>query len=184
MKKNYYYIIMSIVCISIVLLGVTMIHNSDENYYFANAEECIFTAYIEKSWVTFRERPWVIGTVYNCDESIEYQKKDTLYIRILDINGDVIDDGWKPEARANPVETPNKYIFNDQVYRGGSQGNADVTGDKVIYIRENQYFFYMPQIHSLDFEHRGIYQIELTYNNEKRIILFAVLDPEKRWDKP
>lgn len=169
-----------------VLLGIIIIFGISVigvNQSFAEKNECVFTANIEKSWVIFLERPWVTGTVYNCDESIEYQKKDTVYIRILDINGIVIDDGWKPKARDNPIETPNKYIFNDQVYRGGSQGNADVTGDKVIYIRENQYFFYMPQIHSLDFEHRGIYQIELTYNNEQRTIWFAALDPEKRWNE-
>ncbi len=118
-------------------------------------EECIFTSHLEKSWIFFQERPWVTGSMINCDDGIQYHLKDTVYIRILDINGDLI---------------------------GG--GNADVSQVEVIHIRENQYFFYMPQIHSIDFEHRGIYQIELTYNNHTNTIWFAVLDPEKRWDEP
>lgn len=36
----------------------------------------------------------------------------------------------------------------------------------------------MPLINELEFEHRGIYQIELTYINEVRTIWFAVLDPD------
>jgi len=67
------------------------------------------------------------------------------------------------------------------VYRGGAQGNADVTEAETVYIRENQYFFYMPQIHSIDFEHRGIYQIELKYGEHVRTVWFAVFDPDKWW---
>jgi len=149
--------------------------------------DCIFTSYLEKSWVFFQERPWVTGSVINCDDGIQYHLKDTVYVRILDINGDLVDDNWIPKARHNVAEDgkPQKYVFNDSVYRGGGiGGNADVSQVEVIHIRENQYFFYMPQIHSIDFEHRGIYQIELTYNTHINTIWFAVLDPEKRWDEP
>lgn len=175
MKLILFYLILSI---SILFVGI-----NETGYAEEQQDECIFTSYLEKSWIQFQERPWVTGSVINCDEGIENHKRDSVYIRILDINGDVVDDGWKPEARANPVETPNKYIFNDQVYRGGSQGNADVTNEKVIYIRDNQYFLYLPQIHSIDFEHRGVYQIELTYGVHTNTIWFAVLDPDKRWDE-
>ena len=40
-----------------------------------------------------------------------------------------------------------------------------------------------PQIHEIDFEHRGIYQIELTYGNYINTIWFAVLDTDKRWNE-
>jgi len=42
----------------------------------------------------------------------------------------------------------------------------------------------MPQIHSLDFEHRGLYQIEITYNEEVRTVWFAVFDPDKWYQDP
>jgi len=167
----------------LVLLIPSMVYASHESE--SNLEEdesCIFTAYIEKSWVKFQERPWVTGWVYNCDEGIPYHLKDTVYVRILDINGDLIEDDWKDNKNSIKSKNhPTKYIFNDQVYRGGARGASDNTEAETIYIKENQYFFYMPQIHSIDFEHRGLYQIELTYNKEVRTIWFAVFDPDKYW---
>jgi len=169
-----------------ILLIPGVVYASHEPEPVEESQDCMFTAYLEKSWIKFQERPWVTGWVYNCDEGIQYQLKDTVYVRILDINGDIIEDDWK--ARKDTAKTqnnnPTKYIFNDNVYRGGSHGGTENTEDKVIYLRENQYFFYMPQIHSIDFEHRGIYQIELTYNNEVRTIWFAVLDPDKWYQDP
>lgn len=170
--------------LSIILLIPSMVdvsHESESNP--EEGESCIFTAYIQKSWVKFQERPWVTGWVYNCDDGIEYQLKDTVYVRVLDINGNIIEDDWKAGKNTARSEhsNPTKYIFNDQVYRGGAQGNADTTETETIHISKNQYFFYMPQIHSIDFEHRGIYQIELTYNKEVRTIWFAVFDPDKWW---
>lgn len=154
------------------------------NMVFAEEDDCIFTAYIEKSWVFFQERPWVTGFVINCDEEIQYHLKDFVYIRILDINGDLVDDNYYDNRDTRRTSAPEKYVFNDSVYRGGGLGgNADTTHAETIYIKENQYFFYMPQIHSIDFEHRGIYQIELKYGDHIRTVWFAVLDPDKRWDE-
>lgn len=169
----------TILSLALLMLIPGVVYASHESIPIEE-QGCIFSADIEKSWVFFQERPWVSGDVYNCDESIQYQLKDTVYVRILDINGDLVDDDWKDNRNTvNEDDTPTKYIFNDQVYRGGAQGNADTTETETIYIKENQYFFYMPQIHSLDFEHRGFYQIELTYNKEVRTIWFVVLDPDK-----
>lgn len=174
-----------IIILSIILFTLipSIVYASYDNPI--DEQSCLFTAYIEKSWIFFQDHPWVTGSVINCDGGIENHKKDFVYVRILDINGDLVDDKWIPEARHNVAEDemPQKYVFNDSVYRGGGLGgNADVSFDKVIHIRENQYFFYMPQIHSIDFEHRGIYQIELTYGNHIRYIWFAVLDPSIWWE--
>lgn len=169
------------------------------------SQDCVFTAHIEKSWVFFQDRPWVTGSVINCDDKIDPYKKDFVYMRILDINGDVVEDnlimntktklpvvssdlptalqGWKPDVIATRPPAPAKYVFSEDVYRGGFRGNADVSQVEVIHIRLNQYFLYLPQIHSIDFEHRGIYQIELSYGNHINTIWFAVLDPDKRWDE-
>ena len=173
--------------VSIILLIPSMVYASHETEpNLEEDESCIFTGYIQKSWIKFTESPWVTGWVINCDEGIQYQLKDTVYVRILDINGDLVEDDWKARKDTAKTESsnPTKYIFNDQVYRGGAQGNADVSEAETIYISENQYFFYIPQINEIDFEHRGIYQIELTYNKEIRIIWFAVLDPDKRYQDP
>lgn len=159
----------------LLLIPISLAYASSEEEVI---EECEFTADIEKSWVFFTERPWVTGYVYNCDSN-EYHEKDTVFVRILDINGDLVEDGWKPQKNTGkqlPLVT--KYVFNQDVYRGGFRGNANVEGIDVVHIRTNQYFFYMPQIHSIDFDHKGVYQIELTYGDHVRTIWFASLNPD------
>jgi len=143
--------------------------------------------------------------VYNCDYLIDEYKKDFVYIQILDINGNIIEDnwirgsstnlpvysselpdilqGWVPDRIATPPPPPVEYSFSQDVHRGGFRGNAVTSQAETIHIRPNQYFFYMPQIHELDFEHRELYQIELTYGKHIRTIWFAVLDNDKRWDE-
>ncbi len=146
---------------------------------------CIFTSWIEKSWVLFQERPWVSGFVYNCDDGIDYYLKDFVHVRILDIDGNLVDDNYYYNKMIRKTITPEKYVFSDLVYREGSfTGNVNVEKVEVVYIKPNQYFFYMPQIHSIDFEHRGIYQIELSYGNHVNTIWFAVFDPGKFWQDP
>lgn len=156
---------------------------------FADQEECTFTAYIEKSWVNFGDRPWVSGFVDNCDDKIQYHLKDFVHWQIKDINGDIVTENWHfaknsatNEAKLRDTQ-PSKYKGIDDVFRGyGIKGaNADTTEAKTYYLRENQYFFYLPQIHSIEFEHSGIYQIELTYSDYTRTVWFAVLDPDKYW---
>ena len=162
---------------------IAIIISVNESYGEIDNQECVFSADIEKSWIMFGERPWVTGFIVNCDDGIQYHLKDTVYVRILNINGDVIQDSWKPKKDTARTQhnNPSKYIFNDQVYRGGAQVNADVSKAETIHINKNQYFFYLPQIQELDFDHRGIYQIELTYNKQIKTIWFAVLDPDKWW---
>lgn len=167
-------------------MGLPVVYAEQQSSVYT-PNECIFTANIEKSWVFFTERPWVIGSVVNCDDGILYHQVDSVYVRILDINGDVIDDHWKAnhDTARTEFDKPTKYIFNDNVYRGGGIGmNADVSGLKTIHIKPNQYFFYMPQINSVDFDSMGVYTIELTYGNYIRTINFAVLNPYGIEDEP
>lgn len=168
----------------IPLLSLLFIPVFAEKYEEPQKGECVFTSHLEKSFIYFQERPWVLGYVSNCDDGIENHKKDFVYMRILDVNGDLLDDKWIPEARhtVKGDQPPQKYVFNDSVYRGGGLGgNADVSGKDVVHISPDHYFFYMPQIHSIDFEHMGVYQLELTYGNYTNIIPFAVLDPNCWW---
>lgn len=148
-------------------------------------DNCQFDAHLEKSWIKFGERPWVTGGVIGCDVT-EYHEKNTVYVRILDINGDLLGDTWQP--RKQTVHTskvsPSLYTFNERVYREGSfTGNANVEKVEVIHLKYNQYFFYLPQINGLDFKHRGVYTIELRYGEEIRTINFATLHPDLRYDE-
>ena len=171
-KKIIFLIGWIIVLVSVILIIIS--------FNPIQAQECVFTSMLEKSWVMFGERPAVMGFVINCDDNIEYQKKDTVYIRILDVDGNVVDDNWKAskDTARTKNDNPTQYIFNDQVYRGGSQGNADISQAKTVHIQKNMYFEYLPQINSIDFEHRGFYWIEVTYNNEVKMVHFITLDPE------
>lgn len=153
----------------------------NEGYGPEQIKECVFTADIEKSWVFFTERPWVTGWITDCDSN-KYWEKDRVFVRILDINGALVEDTWKPSDPTNKVEIVSQYIFTEHVYRAGSfTGNANVEKVEVVHIEPNQYFFYMPQINSIDFEHRGVYQIELTYGEHVRTIWFASLSPDIPW---
>jgi len=152
----------------------------NEGYGPEQIKECQFTANIEKSWVFFTERPWVTGWITDCD-SDKYFEKDRVFVRILDINGDLVESEWFTKTTAKS-STPEKYVFTEHVYREGSfTGNANVEGAEVVHITPNQYFFYMPQINSVDFDHRGVYQIELTYGEHVRTIWFASLSPDIPW---
>ena len=178
-----------------ILLVPSMVYASHESE--VNIEEddsCIFTGYIEKSWVKFQERPWVTGFVVNCDPEFAWQyfssndegyfEKDRVFVRILDINGDLVESGnhlKDNSARYDDIET-SPYVMNYVVNRSGEYKNT--SGKDTVTVYPNQYLFYMPQILSLDFEHRGIYQIELTYDEEVRTVWFAVLDPDKRYQDP
>ncbi len=152
-------------------------------------EQCVFTGHIQKSWATFGERPWITGFVYNCDDNIEYHLKDFVHWQINHLDGKPVDGGymtWKPIASERTLvesERPSKYKGIDDVFRGyGIKGaNADTTEAKTYYLHKNQYFFYLPQIHSIDFEHRGIYYVEISYGNHIEKVYFAVLDPNKWW---
>ena len=153
----------------------------------ANAEECVFTSSITKSWVMFGERAGLQGFVINCDSNIDYWKQDTVYIRILDNEGNLVTDksgGFNSDTKPSKTDqlTPEKYVYNDQVYRGGSQGNADVSEGETVTIHKNMYFSYMPQINSLDFEHRGLYWAEITYNDKVNMVNFITLDPAKLYE--
>jgi len=162
--------------------GSTFTYN--EGYGPEQIKECQFSAYIEKSWIFFTERsPWVSGWITDCDSS-NFWEKNRLFVRILDINGDLVEDTWQPHAtKADPLVMPSLYEFTESVYRGGSYtGNANVERVELVHIAPNQYFFYMPQVNSIDFEHRGIYQIELTYGDHVRTIWFASLDPQIPWN--
>jgi len=178
MKK---YIIISFLTVLILFIP-SMVYASYESESNLEEESCIFTAYIEKTWVMFQESPWVTGFVYNCD-SREYHEKDRVLVRILDINGDLVEDSWQQKKTTAHKDTkPSLYTFTEHVYRKGSfTGNANVEKE-VVHITPNQYFFYLPQINSLDFEHRAIHQIELTYGDHVRTIWFATLNPNIWWE--
>lgn len=157
--------------------GVEIIRQPDEI-----KQNCIFTANIEKTWITFGEKPKVWGTVYDCDSN-EIHEKNRVFVKILDINGDVVQDSWQSDKKTAKTSKPSLYEFNQDVYRErGFRGNANVQGVEVIHIQPNEYFFYMPQINSLDFDHRGIYAIELTYGNYVRYVSFATLSPTLFWN--
>lgn len=181
--------IMLLIALTLVLGSTTFVYASHEGFTFTYNEgygpeqtkECQFTANIEKSWVFFSERPWVTGWITDCDSNI-YWEKDRVFVRILDINGDLVEDTWKPNNPTNKVEIVSWYAFTEHVYRVGSfTGNANVEKVELVHIKPNQYFFYIPQINSIDFEHRGIYQIELTYGEHVRTIWFASLSPDIPW---
>lgn len=156
-------------------------------------KECIFTANIEKSWVFFTEKPWVTGIVKNCDSQsweytsneLLYSTKDTVKIKIFDINGNLVDDHIATGKTKVPVTdgiTYSKYSFNDHVYRGGHiAAHQDAAHEGSQYLQEDRYFFEMPQINSRDFEHRGVYKIELVYGDHTREIWFAALSPDIPW---
>ncbi len=167
----------------LILLIPSMVyasHESEKN--LEENESCIFTAFIEKSWVFFQDRPWVSGFVNSCD-AYHYFEKDQIFVRILDINGNTVSDSWKPyNTKAYPLEPPSLYEFTTYVYRGGARGGTNVESAELIHIRPNQYFFYMPQINSIDFDHRGIYQIELRYGDNIRTIWFVTLSPNIWWE--
>ncbi|MCZ6583061.1 MAG: hypothetical protein O6761_07830 [Thaumarchaeota archaeon] len=184
-----YEAIMLSIALTLVLSSATLAYAShegstwtwNEGYGPEQTKECEFTAYIEKSWVFFTERPWVTGFVSDCDSN-EYHEKDRVFVRVLDINGDLVEDNWLPKNPTNKVEIVSQYVFTEHVYRAGSfTGNANVEKVEVVHIKPNQYFFYMPQINSVDFEHRGVYQIELTYGDHVRTIWFASLSPDIPW---
>ena len=157
-------------------------------------KECIFTANIEKSWVSFTERPWVTGIVKNCDSQsweytsneLLYSMKDTVQIKIFDIDGNLVDDHIAPGPTKIPVKDGiiySKYSFNDQVYRGGQiASHQDAAHEGSQYLQEDRYFFEMPQINSRDFVHRGVYKIELVYGEHTREIWFATLNPDIPWN--
>ena len=161
---------------------VTILISFNQSFAEEEEQKCIFTAHIEKSWVFFPDRPWVTGSVINCDSN-EYHEKDRVFVRILNINGDLVEDNWLPDHTTTRSIDPEKYIFTDHVYRKGSYtGNYELgLHGGTISIRPNQYFFYLPQIHSIDFDHRGIYQIELTYGNHVRTVWFATFSPDISW---
>jgi len=175
--------VVSIFLVLVILLIPSMVYASHESHpNLEEDESCIFTAYIEKSWISFPDDPWVSGFVYNCDSN-EYHEKDRVFVRVLDINGDLVEDNWLPKNPTNKDEIVSQYVFTEHVYRKGSfTGNANVESVEVIHIKPNQYFFYMPQINSVDFEHRGIYQIELTYGDHVRTIWFATFSPDIWWE--
>lgn len=142
------------------------------------ADECIFTANIEKTWVNFGDRPYVFGTVKNCDSNDIY-KKDFVFVKILDEDGNLVDDKWQPDKVTAKTNKPTKYAWNDNVYRGGGLGmNADVSEERTIYIDKDTYFFYMPQITQIDFKHRGVYQLEVKYGDHTIFVNFATLSPD------
>lgn len=181
-----------------LILGITLLmmgsigfaYASHEGFTFTYNEgygpepviECEFTAYIEKSWIFFTERPWISGWIKDCDSGV-YWEKDRIFVRILDINGDLVEDTWQPTNPTNKEEIVSQYTFTEHVYREGSfTGNANVEKVEVVNLTPNQYFFYMPQINSIDFEHRAIYQVELTYGSHVKTIWFASLDPQLPWN--
>lgn len=162
----------------IPLLSIILIPASADE----SKDECIFTASLEKTWIFYSESPWVRGSVVDCDNRY-IQDKDRVYVKLLDINGDRIDGKWKGIDANTKSLNPSQYEYGISVYRGGAMGFFDSTKVPAITLNENEYFFYMPSISSLDFDHRGIYQIQLTYGDHTRVIWFATLSPDVRWDQ-
>ena len=174
----------------VILLGIAMMaFLSFDMAYAETIEECHFTAFIEHTWVMYGERPWVSGFVVGCDNprwvhtdnELDYQLKDTIQVRFTDINGNLL-TGHIADADNIPFSDEieySKYSFRDYVYRGGNllaHQDAMVKGSQ--YIQENQFYFEFPlAVNSRDFEHRGIYHIELQYGDHKRIVTFASLNP-------
>lgn len=150
-------------------------------YGETESKDCIFTAYIADSWsyVPFGDHVRVSGQVINCDDNIQYFEKNRIDIRILDVNGNVLEDNWQPAKITSNSQQAAKYEFTDDVYREkGFRGNFDNSQGDKIHIKPNQYSFYIPQINSLDFKHGGIYQVELTYGEHVRFVNFRTLDLE------
>ena len=145
-------------------------------------DDCSFTASLEKSWIYYSESPWVRGSVVDCDNRY-LQDKDRVYVKLLDINGDRIDGKWKGIDAATNSRNPSQYEYTLSVYRGGALGFFDSTKVPAITLNENEYFFYMPSISPLDFDHRGVYQIQLRYGDHTQVIWFATLSPDIPWDQ-
>lgn len=150
-------------------------NNSDELDKSVD-DDCIFTANLEKSWIYYNESPWVRGVVLNCDAH-QIQDVDIVYVKLLDINGDRIDRVWLGQDHLSIPSNPSHYEYAYSVYRGGANGNVFHTDEGLVKINTNQYFFEMPSISSLEFNHREIYQIELTYGDQTQNIFFAVFNP-------
>jgi hypothetical protein len=160
---------------SIILLSGTLTSTA---FAEEQTEECIFTGFLEKSWMYYAETPWIRGSVINCDTAHTVTQRllqqDRIHVQILTIDGQIIGDNLRGE-----------YDYHYDVYReGNSQGNF--FNDKVpsVTINPNEYFFYMPSINSLHFDHRGIYQIQISYNEHVKILYFAVLNPNVWYEDP
>jgi len=112
-----------------------------------------------------------------------YYEKDRVFVRILDIDGVLVTDGSHLKnnmARNNDIEL-SAYTLTHVVNRSDKIYNT--MGKNIVTVYNNQCFFYLPEIHQFDFEHRKIYQIELKYGDHTRTVWFAVLDPDKKWDE-
>jgi len=179
------YHVLAAVCLAVIFSSIIIFSVPQISAYEHDiVKPCIFEADIERTFVPFGDEPFIIGGVTDCDRGIGYtqNQKDFVYVRILDINGEVIDDNWKSSTPTTRKEfiIPTKYIFNKMVYREGnslSYIQTNQEGDKNHKLLFNEYYFYLPKITSIDFNHFGFYQVELTYNNYKNIIWFVTYDP-------
>jgi hypothetical protein len=71
------------------------------------------------------------------------------------------------------------------VFRNDEVGNHSFDNTKsLVNLLPNQYFMYLPSISPLDFEHRGLYQIQVTYGEHTETFWFGVLNPNVYYADP
>lgn len=152
-------------------------------------EKCNFTASLEKSWIYYGETPFLTGFVINCDtggtQEARDLSRDRVHIKLLDINGERIDENWLGSTKYTGSSNPTQYQYVENVYREGQGGNiASDNTKELVRLKPNQYFMYLPVINPLDFHHREAYQIQLTYAEYTKTIWFAVFNPNVYWEDP
>lgn len=130
-------------------------------------QPCEFKSYIDRTVRTFTERIQIWGYVHPNCETYEQWESYQVHIKIVNMNGDVVEDDWIPKSRNNTDKDkrPKLYEFNANIQEVGVRLAKDSMNDVDHHIYPGMYYVESPLLNSVHFESYQVYAVEASYGN-------------------
>jgi len=165
-RKMKYRTIVLTVALLVLIPGIVYASHEPEPVPIEE-QPCVFTSYIDRSVRTFTERIQVWGYVHpNCD-SYELWDSYKVHIKVVNMEGEVVEDDWIPKARdsVDEEDRPTLYEFDAIIQEVGLRLAKDSMNETNHKVYPNMYYVEIPQLNSIHFELMRVYAVEASYGN-------------------
>ena len=178
MKMKYEKAVLSITILALLVIpiGIYASHVQVETPITEEEEQCKFTANIDRTVRTFTERIQVFGFVHPNCETYELYDSYKVHVKVVDMEGNLVKDYWKPQARQPEKVNPLLYEFDALIQGVGTRLAWDSMNEKNHVINPGMFYTTIPQLNSVHFNAYELYTVEVSYGDMKISNNFIIID--------
>jgi len=165
MKYDKTVLLVAILALLVIPIGVYASHEQVETPIAEEEEPCKFTANIDKTPRRFTERIQVFGFVHPNCETYELYDSYKVHVKVVDMEGNLVKDDWKPQARQAEKVNPSLYEFDAIIQEVGIRLAWDSMNKMNHTVYPGMFYTTIPQLNSVHFNEYEVYAVEVSYGD-------------------